>query len=334
MRSDNRAVSTVVDVSLALLLMSAAVVILSYHVVERSNEERVDIRESQEVAETISATTITTDYRLTGVITDQKLSYGGSDDDEFTDPATYTRQVHGTTAELLAEAAVTSAEVDGTRLTKEGIDDRGPDFSEKLDGPIRDQITGSDTEAHVVAVWEPFPGSDFRGVCEGGPAPPTDADVSTTTMTVGIRIPELSDAEIRRADETGGIGEVAELVAEAMVEGYFPAQQTQLALEQQGLEPVVARHRYLQMKEAINAYNDAHVRGASDVDYDYPGPLGNRYIDRTYADADGANRRIEAGLAAAIKEDLDSTYESPSGEQLAQDVSPGTVTITVQTWEP
>lgn len=333
MRRDDRAISTVVDVSLALLLVSASVVVLSFHLVETRSDGSVDTREADQVADTISATTIETSYKLTGVIKDQGLTYGGSGSD-FDEEATYTREVHGTTAELLADAAVTGAEVDGTRLTKEGIDDDGPDFSEKLDGPVRDQFTGGDTEAHVVAVWQPFPESDFRGVTEAGPSPPPDADVSTTTMEVEVRISGLSDSEIERAYDTGGLGEVAELVAAAMVEGYFPKQQTQLALEQQGLEPVVARHRYLQMKEAINAYNDAHGVGVSDVDYDYPGPLGNRYIDRNYADVDGANREIEAGLAAAIREDLDSTYASPSGEQLAEDVSPGTVTITVHTWEP
>jgi len=137
-----------------------------------------------------------------------------------------------------------------------------------------------------------------------------------------------------REDDLEG---VADAMATAMVEGYFPEQETQLALEQQTFERAVVVYRYNRFETVLNGWGDS----PSDLDYVLSDDLYSTlteplYVDRMTADASGANDRVQENLAAGIEAGLEEEYGSDpdlTGDELADEISTGNVTVTVRTWD-
>ena len=320
---EGRAISTVVDVSFALLLISASVVMIATYL--NGQQTQPDTAEADQLAETLAVTTVQTEYSLEAVAEESDEVDVGDLEEE-----TYTRRAHGPAAEQLAAAAVTNVSVEGTRVSA-----AAKPFNDSLDGSIRNELTSAETNAHVVAVWEPYRDADIRGRTEVGVRPPTDADVSTATMTVNSRIGKVSDGEIvARFDEDGYEG-VADLIAAATVAGYFPEQETQLALEQQTFERAYAVYRYNRFKQSLNSWDDADAADAVDYSFADYDPI-NTIIDRNAADTREANDRVQRRMAAGIEADLADEFGDESdltGDELARHVSTRNVTVTVRTWD-
>ncbi|MFC7196253.1 hypothetical protein ACFQL4_19175 [Halosimplex aquaticum] len=218
-RPDDRAISTVVDVTFALLLVSASIAVLAIHITDDDAER--DTLESEQTAQTLSATTLRVEYSLQPVV----------DDPDYSGPSSPSsselmRASHGPVTDLLAAAAITRVRVADDRVSQ-----AGEDYLRKMQGNVRDILTSADAKAHVVAVWRPYEGSAIQGRAEAGPAPPQGTDLRTVTLTVDSRIPSVSDGEIESRWATGDYGGVARLLADAIVRGYFPRHQTQLVLE-------------------------------------------------------------------------------------------------------
>lgn len=142
----DRAVSTVLDVSLCLLLVGAAVLTLTG---VPAPEADPAAGTADAVATSLAATETTVDYARAG----------------------RTRHAHGSLAGLLADAAVVN-----------GTPDDAPNFTAAVARATLPALAGEGWHGRVVATWRPYEGADRGGSVTAGPAPPPGADVHAATM--------------------------------------------------------------------------------------------------------------------------------------------------------
>ena len=319
MRGSGRAVSTAVDVALFLLLVSAAVAMLTYGLDDADSEPA----EAERIAETLAATTTTVEYTLEPV---ERRDDTGTFDDVDVDSESYERTAHGPVSGLLAEAAVTNARIDGQRLTH-----AGEDFETAVERNALSALEGED-DVHVRVTWRPYEGASIEGAAAAGRTPPPDADVTSATMTVSSGHPPVDGGAIAEGYEDGDFADAACPIADAIVEGYLPTEQSQLALESQGVERALVVSRYQRLADVLEVDLDAE----------------NGDLSRSGANASAANDRLAAQLAPIVTEDLEAAFgpevdrietEYPAdkrdaviGETIADGVSTGEATITVRTW--
>ena len=319
MSSRDRGVSTAVDVALFLLLVSAAVLTLTYGL----GDDEPDRAEPEWIAETLAATTTDVEYSLEPIAENDET---GTFDDEAFESETYQRTGHGPIAGLLAEAAVTNARLDDQQLTH-----AGEDFEKAVERNVLGTLEG-EADVQVIATWRPYEGASIEGEASAGRTPPPDADVAAATMTVSSGMPPADERAVVEGYESDGVEGASRPIADAIVEGYLPREESQLALEGQGTKRAFAVYRYQRLADIL------------EVDLDEAD--GN--LSRSGANTSAANGRLETALAAVIADDLEDAFgsdierleeEYPAdergrviGETIAADVSTGEATITVRTW--
>ena len=154
-----RAVSTVMDVAICLLLVGLAVAALTAAVPSDSQPIEAD---SDTVVESLMTATTTV-------------------------PTSAEGPVHGTMVEHLIHATVVGATIDDETLTESPYPDAVSHEIER-DTPTR---------THVTARWEPYPDSPLHGTINAGSSPPSSADVAVTTRTIhaGIDSPQFAVAD-------------------------------------------------------------------------------------------------------------------------------------------
>lgn len=160
-----RAVSTVLDVAVALLLVGAAVATLA---AAPAPSARPDAPVADVTAETVATVTTTV-------------------------PTGDGRRSHGTLARHLATAAVAGARLDGDPVVESPYPARVANETDALTGH----------RASVTARWEPYPAAPLAGTVVTGGCTPRDADVAVRTLTVpsGVDGPGAVDSfeELARA---------------------------------------------------------------------------------------------------------------------------------------
>lgn len=318
-RPSRRAVSTAVDVSFALVLLSASVVLMAAFL-EDGGPAPPEPAEADRTAETLASVTVDVEYSLQSVAANDRT--GTFDGTNFGDAA-YRRVDHGTAAGLLAEAAMANLRVGDERLTPAGAA-----YEQAVATRTLNAMVGANDDVHVVALWRPYEGARIEGRAVAGRRPPADAAVSTTTLTVASDVPSVEPGAVAsayRSAEDDRYEAAAEPIAAAIVAGYFPSRETQHALESQAVDGYLIRYRYRRL--------------ASVLGFEYPaadglvGLTGQNVVNRTSANARQANERLVEALTAVIAADLRAQYGGdPDPETLARSVSTGEVTITVRTW--
>lgn len=195
-----RAISTVVDVTVCLLLISGGIVALTLPITEPPPDRDVD-----EIATVVGTATTNVSYQLAGeqltpAATDAtaKLDYGE-------------RHRDGTVAGLLARAAITNATLDGNPLA--------PEASGYRDAVRKQTRTVVPATVSVTARWEPYPNADLSGVVTVGDTPPATADVQTATLSVPVTAFAV-DADLESVDS---YEDVARPTARAIVAGTLPS---------------------------------------------------------------------------------------------------------------
>jgi len=201
-----RAISTVLDVTVFLLLVSAAVLVVVQPEAERPPERTVG-----ETANLLATTTGEVEYRIE---TDElppgerRTDSGDSEDGRSRQLRERTR--HGTLAGLLARAAVANATIDGERVAPESVEFRR--------GVERETQPLLPNRTSVRAQWVPYPGAPISGAIVVGDPPPDGTNTQMATLTVPL--PGL-------ASDTGDTSEtyddVANATAEAIVGEMLPA---------------------------------------------------------------------------------------------------------------
>jgi hypothetical protein len=215
--------STVLDVTLCLLLVSAGAVTLA--TTTPNDASTGPSTAASERAQTLATTTATVEFEPAGA-TDRNPSRS--------------RTRNGTVAALLADAAVRNLSVGGTPVSA------GRGRFERAVGEATRATVGA-VGVSVVARWQPFPGASITAVTAVGPSPPSDADVHAATVSVPSGLPSARRAAHRQADREGFAG-VARVLGDRAVAGLYPTGVTAAALdpspESDSPQVAVLRERY------------------------------------------------------------------------------------------
>jgi hypothetical protein len=224
-----RGISTVPDVALFLLLVSAAVATLT---VPGSSPPAVDV---DGAATTLGTATATVDYpvRLT-------VEHPNGSTTLLTDD----RRANGTLANLLAAAAVANASFAGEYSPPDGH--RG--YDRTVENRTAAVLDGFADRLQVTAIWRPYRGADLRGSMRVGPSPPpTDVRVAT----VDVPGPGPAVRETARSAASGGFDTVATVVASATVRALYPRDRMRLAIQGGGLARGLAVRRYRRLADQL-----------------------------------------------------------------------------------
>ncbi|WP_162991540.1 DUF7284 family protein [Halostella salina] len=229
----DRAVSTVVDAALCLLLVTGAVATLAY---VPSDPDPTRATAADETADALGASTARVNYTL---------AVDGNELD---------RSAQGTLAELLADAAVANATVRGRPISP--ASDR---YVDRATAVVADAVDRPNASVAVRAVWIPYPGSPVRGEVTAGDPPPRGADVHVATLTVPSGGPTVTTP----AGDRAGYRAVARRTARSVVRTLFPPAETALTLADPATRPLAVT-RYDRFAAAVGTEADPGPSG-SDV---------------------------------------------------------------------
>lgn len=153
-----RGVSTVLDVSVCLLLVGAAVTTVVASVPETTTHPQVDADTTANSLGTVTASI----------------------------PVTDDRRAHDTLAGHLTTAAISNSSLDGDPLVY-------PLYPNAVRRAVRDHV---DERTRITVRWGPYPNASLEGRMNVGSEPPSTADVSTTRWTVdsGMAPPGSADS--------------------------------------------------------------------------------------------------------------------------------------------
>jgi hypothetical protein len=217
-----RGISTVVDVTVFLLLVSAAVATVTLPV---ARQPAVPVSPTAEVLGVATA--------------DLQYVAGSPATPSLTQPGTeaFERRANGTVAALLAAAAVSNVTVDGRTLLPGGAEFRAAvaNATRRVTGWVADPI-------RVDARWQPYPGAPLAGHVGVGPVPPPTADVRLATLTIPAPMDPVTDRG--RQATRRGFDAVATAVARATVDALLPPRRTRVALQSAGRTRLFVRERY------------------------------------------------------------------------------------------
>ncbi|MEF8775216.1 MAG: hypothetical protein V5A43_01775 [Haloarculaceae archaeon] len=282
-----RGISTVLDVAVFLLLVSAAVATLT---VPASPAPDTDVGS---VASTLGTATADVEYRAAVVV---ELQNGT----ETT--LSEVRRANGTVANLLADAAVSTA-------TFEPADGAGEyeEYRRALANRTREILRWFDARTQVEAQWQPYTGAPLGGSLTVGPTPP-DRDVMVATLDVPAPVASVQPATRRVA--SGGYEAVAAVVANATVRGLYPARRMALAVQSGGLDRGLAINRYRRLLAGLDLDVAGQLRGGAVAE---------------------VNRALVAGLTEVFARDMRQQFDSPAAAAAA--VRAGRARLIVRGWE-
>ncbi|MFC6988061.1 hypothetical protein ACFQJD_03750 [Haloplanus sp. GCM10025708] len=263
--------SSVLDATLCLLLVSAAVVT----VVTSTPETPAGDGRADAVAETLATTTATVNYSLTSANASESGDSGSID-------ASLDRATHGTLAGLLARAAVANVTVDGERTTR-----AHDGFRRRIVRRVQRVVRANRTSVH--AVWRPVRGVGIRGEVLVGGRPPPNVAVHAAVLTVPSSYPTARDAALDAAERDGMSG-VANVTADRTVTGMFPPERTRFALQETSTAAETARRRYRRVEALVGEPPTRDLRSG-----------------KMYA----ANERLTAALADRLERGLRASFADP-----------------------
>lgn len=302
----DRAINTVADVSLAIVVVTAAIALLA---TAPGNEQPARDHDADRTAEVVSTATLAVPYSLDSVVADM-------DRDSVDENTDLRRHSHGSVADLLADAAVANLTVSGStdhrQLTPIGVA-----YESAIDGRFQARFVGSNFETNVTAVWEPYEGSELRGTATVGEPIPPQNEYSSIHLTVPSGFESVQNDALAAVEHDSDFRPVARRVAERLVEGYLPPLEAKRALESSGFERERTVYRYEQMASL--------VEGADPDDREL-----RRNLERDSAEPFRINRYLVTHLAEQIADDLQSRFDSAFSA--AEAVSTGSVTVIVRTW--
>ncbi|WP_256298774.1 DUF7284 family protein [Haloarchaeobius salinus] len=288
-----RAVSTVLDVAVCLLFVTAAVGVLA--TVDRPTPDDSDT--ADRAASLLGTTTTTVHYAATGpdggsggrAAVACRVDGGSRPDD--------CRTAHGTVADLLAHAAV----ADVTAAAE------GSGFERGVRNATHQRLAGIRSSWQVVVTWRAYPDAPLAGRLVVGDGPPPGVDVHTATLQVPVAGNGATEAT--GADEPRTVDAVARQAASTMITRLFPPEPTRLALVGEASADQRTASHYRRTAAALGVGLDGAVADGS--------------VRR-------ANSILTDALATRYARDLETRTDDPTAA--AALVSVETATVTVRTW--
>lgn len=197
----DRAASSVLDVTVCLLLVSASAVTLTQ---APTTPDREDPDRADAVLELLTTSTARIDY---------------SSSPPGPDGAT-NLTVHGTLAGLLAAGTVANATVHG-----ESIAASTTGYRRGVATAVRQATTRQDVRVQVLLRWRPYPGAHVRGRFAVGPSPPPSVDVDAASATVPWGPSSVRQRAVGVARQEGFAG-VARAIANSLIGGPYSSIRT------------------------------------------------------------------------------------------------------------
>jgi hypothetical protein len=287
-----RAMSAVADVTVFLLLVGAAVAAVTGAV---GVDRPVATNPATEQVTTLATSTASVGYELVVPAPEYR---------KLPDNTTLRQRTsHGTVAELLGEAAMSGVTVDGERLSSAGTD-----FESRVAATTRDRLHSRGRKTSVRVTWSPYPDAPIESAYRVGDRPPDTVDVRAATVTVPSGMENVSEPA-REAAKTNGYDGVATVVARSVADGLFPPARSRYALQGDYPSDVLMRARYERMADLTGTTVAVERQSPTEM-----------------------NRELTAALAARLRADMRSRYDSP--EDAARAVQTRRVRVTVRTWSP
>lgn len=308
-----RAVSTVADVGLALVLVTAGIGVL---VTFDGPPEKTDAPSTTDyTAETIASSTTAVRYDVRDAVAAARgINSSALFNETDYEASDLQRISHGPVAAHVAAIAVTNI---GTGDSNASQVTAAVDYERVVDRRLQISLVGSNFDTAVDAQWLPFSNASLRGTTSLGQEPPPETAVSTAVLTVPSPIPSVRQKAIDAVDAEDEFGIVADIVARAIIDGYLPGRESQRALESGGVERDLVVYRYKRMAQLID--------GASpDAEQ-----LTSNLVAKQ-ANTLKANGYLVEQLSKQLEEQLVLSFEN--AHAAARAVSTGEVTITVRTW--
>lgn len=297
---DRRAVSTVLDVAVCLLFVTAAVGVLA--TADRPAPHRAET--ADRAVGLLGTTTATVHYPASG---DAEASSAACAPDPDGPRPGDCRTAHGTVAALLARAAVADA-ADGGPSVAGSDRDAGSAFELAVRNATRQRLGVVAADWQVVVTWRAYPGAPLAGRVVVGPAPPPGRTVHAATLDVPVAGAERTGTD-GRDRPPANIDAVARRAARTTINRLFPPEPTRLALAGGAPDGRRIAARYRRTAAVLGVDVSGAVEG---------GATGR--ADATLVDA----------LAARYAADLRVRTDDPA--EAAALVSVDTVTVTVRTW--
>lgn len=216
--SSERGISTVVDVMLCLLIVSAAIGMLVYM------EDEQD--ESPETAGDTAA--------ILGTAT-ASIEYTPSAGEPVD-----TRTDYGTIASLLAKAAVLNGTVKGEPLTT------GDAYQQAAKRAAEQKLVSIEDGTEITARWEPIENGSLQGKITVGERPPPGADVDAAVLTVTTG--QWDPATLEEPD----LESIAVAASRAAIDQLFDPQASTRALESTHDERTITLARYHQAAAVLD----------------------------------------------------------------------------------
>ncbi len=265
--STNRAISVTIDVLLALVIISASVMLLAVFLTEEEAKDDHDQFEAQQLGEELDRTEVTLDYEEYNV-------YG--------DEPAWNQQESGNYLHLLMVGTVKSIAIDDESLLTTTL-------PERLEAKLLNFLTQSETDAYIHSQWLLVP-DHLEGKMTVGDPPPPDTDVSSTTIQypVPYGAPNQSDEQLTAADKE------AEIV-EYVVEMFYPPDGTQRELENAGRNRERLEYRYKHKTNVL--YGKTVNAGARDV-------VDEEFNRATGTNVNILNEQLESLLLEAIDNEI------------------------------
>ena len=223
-----RAISTVLDVALFVLLVSAAVGTLTLAGPPTKADSSVD-----ETADVLATSTLSVEYELRG----------------------QTRHAHGTVGTMLAKAAVADATVRGRSLS--GVNET---FTETVRAETRGLLRAPN-RTQIVTRWSPYRDALLRGTLTIGPQPPDGVDVHSATLTVSVPVPASHERATTGAAD--GYEAVARPVATAVTDGLFPDNRVDASVFRESPTSIATSTRFRRIDHELDADVTAPLAGGS-----------------------------------------------------------------------
>lgn len=350
-RDRTRAISTVMDVSLALLIISATVLMVGLYL--HNDSTSIDGNRGDHALQTLSGSTVTFTYDLSAK---NEAGYAATDSEHYELPDEFDENEVGELYEITTYGSATShlgdAALTSIRIDDEQVFHYGHEVERSVEAAIQGRSVGSEGHMYTIATWEPYRGSEITGTVTVGDPPTELDDVSSSTLEVSGNIEPVDseylatlfeqgeDSSPDRSSVDDGFDLVGQEIAQAVIDGYFPPKKTQYTLESSLTENAVTLYNYRRMAETANVDIEDQITSTAPNARDANSVLVS-------GDSD------DNGLASFIAEDL---RQSPAGENIrttydgfdgnlspsdrdelvavfSEEVSTDSVEITVQTWD-
>lgn len=211
-----RAISTVLDVAVFLLLVSASVGALTLAPQHQPDRVTVDT-----TATTLATTTADVTYTLQGE----------------------QRHAHGTIGTLLARAAVERAVISGHPLSSSS------QFVDRVRAVTRARIS-SPTRTQVIAHWVPYRGAPIRGRVTVGSAPPAGADVTVATLSIPAPFTPVPLAPPSDVNDT--FHRLARVTASAIADQLLPKTRLEVSASSESPTAAITAHRFHVFASALD----------------------------------------------------------------------------------